>query len=76
MSRQIRACEVKVGDRITDAATPSGPFYRVVKVNAKSLVLDIRDDAEMQSAAGAEFYGSLDTVRISIRLSDVVILEG
>lgn len=35
-----KASEVKVGDRITEHDTPEGPFYPVLKVDAKSFVID------------------------------------
>lgn len=32
--------DVRVGDLITELDTPEGPFYPVLKVNPKSLVID------------------------------------
>jgi hypothetical protein len=45
-SHIAKATEVTVGDYITEIGTPDGPFYPVVKVNAKSLVVDASDDGE------------------------------
>jgi hypothetical protein len=61
----VKASEVAAGDLITETDTPEGPFYAVLKVNAKSVVVD-----------ADEFYGTADAcpmpVRLSIRSSDAV----
>lgn len=55
---KVRCTELRVDDQITEVDTPDGPFYRVAKVNPKSILLDIG-------------YG--DTVRLPIRATDVVL---
>lgn len=56
-SRIAKATTVVAGDRVTEYDTPEGPFYAVVKVNPKSLVLD-------------DGYGS--TLRLPFRPSDAL----
>ncbi len=38
----VPTTEIRVGDSITEMNTPSGPFYPVLKVNAKTFVVDAR----------------------------------
>lgn len=40
MSRITRSLDVQPGDLVTEVDTPAGPFYRVVKVNRASIVVD------------------------------------
>lgn len=39
----VKASEIVAGDTITECDTPEGPFYRVVKVNPKSVVIHDTD---------------------------------
>lgn len=39
MNTVINATAVSAGQEITEVGTPDGPWYRVAKVNKKSLVL-------------------------------------
>lgn len=60
MTRTALASTLNPGDRITETSTPDGPFYTVVKVNPKSVV--IRD----------EDYDL--TLRLPVRSTDAVLV--
>ncbi len=68
--RQIRCNAVKVGDRITEADTPKGPFYPVVKVNPKSFVVDAAGPMRPYGDDAAE----VEPMRFPYRPSDVVLV--
>jgi hypothetical protein len=54
MNATITKCsEVKVGDRITEIDTPSGPWYAVLKINMASYVLE---SASAEELANGESY--------------------
>ena len=55
-----RSTDVKVGDQITELDTPQGPWYAVLKVNAKSLVVET---ASLGELADGESYPT--TIRIA-----------
>lgn len=54
----VKASEIVAGDTITEYDTPEGPFYKVVKVNPKSVVIH---DADYDL-----------TLRLPIRSTDAV----
>jgi hypothetical protein len=43
-TERVEAKTLKAGDMITEIDTPDGPFYPVVKVNAKSIVVDAAEE--------------------------------
>jgi len=53
MTTITRTADLKVGARITEHDTPEGPFYEVLKVNAKSLVVE---SATAEELADGESY--------------------
>lgn len=42
----VKASTLTAGDRITEVDTPAGPFYVVLEVTARSIVVDASDDDE------------------------------
>ena len=61
-----RTADLKVGDRITEIDTPDGPFYPVLKITAKTFVVD---------AGEAMGYGEIVPVRFGIRPNHAVLVE-
>ncbi len=70
---KTRCTDLKVGDMITEVDTPDGPFYPVIKVNPKSIVVD----ANALRLPGDEDDEPLEPLplRMPIRPSDVVLLR-
>lgn len=66
MNSQItKASEVRQGDLVTETDTPDGPFYRVLKVNPKSLVLDASGDPSDPLPVRLPF-GPTHAVRVAV----------
>ena len=59
-----KTADVKVGDRITELDTPEGPFYEVLKVTAKTFVVE----------GAPEGYGKSLPMRFGIRPNAAVLV--
>ena len=65
MTTICKTADLKVGDRITELDTPTGPFYEVLKVTAKTFVVD---------AGAAMGCGETVPVRFGIRPNAAVLV--
>ena len=64
MTTVTRTADLKVGDRITELDTPEGPFYPVLKITAKTFVVE----------GAPEDYGKSLPMRFGIRPNAAVLV--